>query len=135
MADESEAQRIHAIILVNDPGQAAGIADTLNRRGISTTVRTDPEETLLACRSQTPQLVLVEDNLPGMSGMHFLADLLKISWTTSTILICDEDEDVVHEKTEGLGILGSLRSVHDIDGMNRLLEAFFRIGLGACRVV
>ncbi len=125
----SGTQDIQAIILVNDPGMAAGIADTISQRGISASIRTDPEEVLLACRSQSPHLVVVQDNLIHMSGMRFLADLLKISWTTSSILICDEEEDVVHEKTEGLGILGSIRSVHDEEGLKRLLDVFFRIGL------
>lgn len=125
----SGTQDIQAIILVNDPGMAAGIADKISQRGISASIRTDPEEVLLACRSQSPHLVVVQDNLIHMSGMRFLADLLKISWTTSSILICDEEEDVVHEKAEGLGILGSIKSVHDEEGLKRLLDVFFRIGL------
>ncbi len=120
---------IQAIILVNDPGQAEGIAGALAQRGISAAISTDPEEVLLACRSQSPHLVVVQDDLGQMNGMQFLAALLKISWTTSSILICDEEEEVVHERTEGLGILGSIRGVNDKDGLQRLLDVFFRIGL------
>jgi DNA-binding response OmpR family regulator len=123
----SGMQDIQAIVLVEDPSQAAGIVDTLAQRHISAGIRTDPEEVLLECKSRNPHLVVVQDNLVGMSGMRFLADLLKISWTTSSILICDEEEEVVHEKTEGLGILGSIRSVHDNEGLKRLLDVFFRL--------
>jgi DNA-binding NarL/FixJ family response regulator len=123
----SGTANIQAIVLVNDPGQATGMGDTLAQRGISAIIMTDPEEALLACRSQNPHLVVVEESHRSMRGARFLAELLKISWTTSTILICDEEEEVVHERTEGLGILGSIRSSTDIDGLQRLIDVFFAI--------
>lgn len=125
----SGTQALQALIVVNDPAAAKGIVQILQQRGISATIATDPEEALGLCASQTPNLAVVENSLGSMSGARFLAELLKISWTTSSILIWDEDEELVHEKTEGLGILGSLRSVEDSTGLNALLDKFFTVGM------
>jgi DNA-binding response OmpR family regulator len=114
---------------VNERTNAEGIVDMLGQRGISATVGTDPEKALGLCASQSPNLVVVENDLSSMSGARFLAELLKISWTTSSILIWDEDEEIVHEKTEGLGILGSVRSVQNKEGLNKLVDKFFSLGM------
>jgi hypothetical protein len=53
--------------------------------------------------------------------------LLKVSWTTSTILIADEEEEAIHDQTEGLGILGSIRTVNDMETLDRLLDRFLEI--------
>ena len=74
-----------------------------------------------------PDLVIVEDRLTGMTGIHFLAELLKVSWTTSTILISDEEEEALHDQTEGLGILGAIRTVDDVESLDRLLDRFLEI--------
>jgi len=124
MARQSAAQKPSAIVLVNDPTQALLMTDTLAQRGMSVRIRTDPESLLSECRSEPPHLVIVEDRLATMTGARFLSDLLKISWTTSAIMICDEDEAAVHDKTEGLGILGSVRSKDDIASLNKLLNNF-----------
>jgi hypothetical protein len=56
-----------------------------------------------------------------------LSEFLTIAWTTSAILICDEDEETVHQRTEGLGILGHIRSVRDMDGLDKLLDSFLHV--------
>ncbi|HMK33722.1 MAG TPA: hypothetical protein VK463_01555 [Desulfomonilaceae bacterium] len=118
------ARSLRATLLVTDPQRAAVAADMLEKRGIHPTIATDPEALLRKSRTCAPHLVIVEDGVAGVSGARLLADLLEISWTTATILICDDDETAVHDKTEGLGILGSVRSVEDSEGLNRLLDSF-----------
>lgn len=124
MAYQPGAQNLRAVVLVNDTAQVLLIADILAQKGMSVQIGTDPDSVLTQCRSDPPHLVIVEDRLATMTGARFLSELLKISWTTSTILICDEDESAVHDKTEGLGILGSMRTKEDIASLNRLLSNF-----------
>jgi DNA-binding response OmpR family regulator len=111
-----------AVVLVNDPGQVRPALDALSRKGFSTLVRSDPAELLESCKVSAPDLIIVEDRLPGMSGIQFLAALLKIAWTTATVLVIDEEEESVHEKTEGLGILGSMRDLGDTGRLEQLLD-------------
>ena len=107
--------------------RGARLIETLAQKGIFASVRTDPVAALEECRSNPPQLAIVANELRGMTGALFLAELLKISWTTSAILIADEDEEVVHERTEGLGILGSIRKAEDTANLEKLLETFLEI--------
>ena len=96
--------------------------NALSKRGMDATILSDPEEALRLCRDTPPNLAIVEDPLRSMSGTVFLGHLVRISWITSTILIADSDEKQVHERAEGLGILGHLKSPHDKEGLDLLLE-------------
>jgi hypothetical protein len=62
-----------------------------------------------------------------MTGSRFLSEFLAISWTTAAILISDEDEETVHRRTEGLGILGHMRSVKDVDRLEKMLDSLLDI--------
>jgi tRNA (adenine37-N6)-methyltransferase len=124
---EPVAQELRALVLVNHPQQAAAITETLGQRGISALIQTDFYAALRECSSCAPELVVVEDQLRTLTGARFLAELLTISWTTSSILICDEDQDAVHRRTEGLGILGNIKGFADVDGLGQLLDRFFDV--------
>jgi DNA-binding response OmpR family regulator len=127
MKTASENVGLRAIVLAEDPRQASGLVDRLSKRGMSASVSTDPDEALVKCRQNPPNLVIVGSVLATMTGIHFLAELLKVSWTTSTILISDEEEEALHDQTEGLGILGAIRAADDVESLDRLLDRFLEI--------
>jgi DNA-binding response OmpR family regulator len=127
MNKASENVGLLAIVLAEDQRQALGLVARLSKRGISASVSTDPNEALVECRRNPPHLVIVGSVLATMTGIHFLAELLKVSWQTSTILIADEEEEVIHDQTEGLGILGAIRTADDIGSLDRLLDRFLGI--------
>lgn len=83
------------------------------------------------CRRNTPHLAVVEENLANMSGIHFILDLLKVSWTTATILVSDRDDEAIHEATEGLGILGHINGCEDLVTLEDLLKTFEEVMLRA----
>jgi PleD family two-component response regulator len=121
---EKTNKKLKALVVINEPGQVEVIRQSLSDRGIDTTVLTDPEEALGICREVPPDLAIVQDPLSSMSGTVFLNHLVRISWATGTILIADADEDHVHDRAEGLGILGHMRSATDRDALERLLDKF-----------
>lgn len=110
-----------ALAVVKDPIGAAPLRDALCAEGMTVTVLGNVEEALAYCRTSPPDLVVVDDQIGRDSGVTLINDLLSISWTTATILISSEPEDVVHERTEGLGILGSISDYTDRESLNRLL--------------
>jgi hypothetical protein len=116
--------KLRALVAAREP--ASTLMDTLSRRGISTTVVADADEALRECRMNPPHLVIVA-GLDGMTEIGFLRELLKISWKTFTILVADEDEEVLHDQTEGLGILGSIRRADDTEGLDNLLDKFVKM--------
>lgn len=122
-----EEANLRALILLEALDGSAPLIETLAKKGISAEVKTDPAAALDQCRANPPHLAIVASNLGAMTGTQFLAELLKVSWTTATILIADEDEEAVHDLTEGLGILGSVRSTDDVEHLERLVEAFLEI--------
>jgi len=85
-------------------------------------VRTDAAGALAICRDRPPALAIVDADLASMPAIEFLRALVKISWTSPGILITSDDEEAVHEKTEGLGILGHISDYHDRDGLKKLLR-------------
>jgi DNA-binding NtrC family response regulator len=113
---------LRAIVIVNGASQARLILEGLSRKGFVGIIESDPQAVLETCRGNPPDLVIVEHRLTGMTGVRFLSRLVSISWTTSAILIVDEQEEVVHEMTEGLGILGHMRNCEDTASLDRLLD-------------
>jgi PleD family two-component response regulator len=127
MKEASEEMMLKALLVVESSNQVSRLMGSLSKKGISATIITDPDEALDECRRKPPHLAIVASVLGTVTGVRFLAELLKISWTTSTILISDEEEETVHDLTEGLGILGSIRTVDDMESLNKLIDRFLEI--------
>lgn len=122
-----EEMRLRALVVVDGSDQVSRLMESLSKRSIFATVITAPAEALDECRKNPPHLVIVGSVLATMTGVRFLAELLKVSWTTSTILISDEEEEALHDQTEGLGILGAIRTVDDMERLDRLFDRFLEI--------
>jgi DNA-binding response OmpR family regulator len=113
---------LRALVAVDEG--ALRLTEILSQRGISATIVSSPDEALRECRANSPHLAIVAGAVGGITGVRFLRELLNISWETFTILIMDEDEEAVHTRAEGLGILGSIRTADDTEGFEKLLDKF-----------
>lgn len=126
--NDGRVRKRQALVVVQDPKSAAPLRDALGAEGMTVTVVSNAEEALTHCRNSPPDLVVAEDALGPDSGVKLISDLLAISWTTATILISPAPEEEVHERTEGLGILGSITDYSDLEGLRRLMVNFRRLG-------
>ena len=115
------------MVLADGSRPMSRIVSCLSKKNISTTVLNDPDKALDECRKAPPQLVVVGSMPPTVTGVRFLTELLRVSWETATILIADEEEETIHNQTEGLGILGAIKTVDDIEGLEKLLDKFLEI--------
>lgn len=122
-----EPRNLVAILVVRHPERATPLVVSLCSNGFSVIFERDPELALQKCDAYHPQLAVVEDDLGKMSGSRFLAEMVKVSWTTSSILISDNDEELVHEQTEGLGLMGQLRDSQDVQGLEKALEVLGKL--------
>lgn len=113
---------MRAVVIISDVSHARPILESLSRKGFAGIIESDPRAVLDAGRVHPPDLLIVEDRLGGMTGTRFLSEFLAIAWTTAAILICDEDDETVHQRTEGLGILGHMRNAKDVDRLDKLLD-------------
>ncbi len=121
---KKKSKKLRALVVINEPDRVEAIKESLSKREIDMNVLTDPEEALSLCREAPPDLAIVQDPLRSMSGTVFLNHLVRISWATGTILITDADEEHVHDRAEGLGILGHIRTPTDTDALEKLLDKF-----------
>jgi DNA-binding NarL/FixJ family response regulator len=96
----------------------------LTEAGFIVDSSSDPTLSLDKSRLNKPDLAVVEEDLQTMSGIHFISELLKISWTTATILVSDRDDEAIHEATVGLGILGHIKGYEDLKSVEDLLKQF-----------
>jgi DNA-binding NarL/FixJ family response regulator len=124
---QTDGEAHKALVLVRKPGAATPLIQRLTEAGFMVDTSSDPSLSLDECRRNTPHLAVVEENLANMSGIHFILDLLKVSWTTATILVSERDDEAIHEATEGLGILGYIKDYEDLEGFESLLKKFEEI--------
>ena len=119
---QTGAETFKALVLVREPGAATSLIQRLTEAGFIVDTSSDPSLSLDECRRNKPHLAVVEENLPNMSGIHFILDLLKVSWTTATILVSERDDEAIHEATEGLGILGYIKDYEDLERLREPAE-------------
>ena len=127
MQNTSGQKTDRALIVVHDLAAADAISATCTAKGIEGMIEDDEQRALDRCRNDPPDLAIVADSLPSMSAYQFVTELLKISWTISTILVTRDDPATVHEKAEGLGIVGHISHPVDREKLGQLLDDFKRL--------
>jgi DNA-binding NarL/FixJ family response regulator len=126
MSTEKRGKTVIAFIIADRPEEVSGILHELSARGISGQIFT-PDEALEKASTSAPDLAIVSEHLANTTGPRVIQQLLERSWQISTILVSDKDEEILHDETEGLGILGSIKSFDDKLQLNRLLDTFSQI--------
>lgn len=116
-----------ALVLLKEPGSAASLIQVLIEAGFTVDASSDPIQSLEECRRNKPDLAVIDEDLQTMSGIHFIFDLLKVSWTTATIIVSKRVDEAIHEATEGLGILGHIKDYEDLESLERLVKKFEEI--------
>lgn len=119
--------RYSAMLVVRDSADVEGIRSVCLDSGIQLQVLDDPQDALGICRVNPPNLAIVQDELKSMSGLEFISALVRMSWTTSVIIVMDADPETVHDRTEGLGILGHMEHLNDMERLKGHLETFVDI--------
>ena len=90
------------ILIIEDVQEMADLVATyLEKDGLEVTKAGSAEEALEILKSLTPNLLLLDLNLPGMSGFDFLKKFRVENQTIPVIIVSarDADEDII----EGLG--------------------------------
>lgn len=92
------------ILVIEDvPEMSELVAMYLEKEGMSVSKALSAEEGLALLRTETPDLVILDLNLPGMSGFDFLKKFREEYNNTIPVIISsarDGDEDII----EGLGL-------------------------------
>ncbi len=82
------------------------------------------DQALLGQKQEPFDLLIIHDDPSTGAGLKLAGEFLKINWMTSTIVICDQDESIIHDRAEGLGILGHVRKAEDLKSFAQLITKF-----------
>ncbi len=98
-----------ALLFLNESHSMEPLIEALGGDGFEVFAADDLEAGIVEHRREPFQLAIVEDGYKSFSAPNIVQELLKIAWTTHSIIVTDKDEDELHEQAEGLGILGGTR--------------------------
>ena len=68
----------HVLVIDDDEQMQFFLNEALHRHGYAVTLRKTAEEGLQVIKAETPDLVLLDIRLPGMSGLDAVGEILKI---------------------------------------------------------
>jgi DNA-binding response OmpR family regulator len=120
------------ILVIEDETQlAAHIARALERRGHIAARQTDGAEGLVAVLRDSPDLVVLDLNLPGLDGLSLLARLRQAGCTTRVLILTARSE--VEHRIKGLHAGGDdyLSKPFSMDELVARVEALGRRVAGA----
>lgn len=120
----STDRKPRALILSTNTTGVAKVSEFLRDRGIEAVAVDSLERCVIQAKSSPPDLLIAEDDITSNIGLLAIRELLRISWMVSPILVIDLDETETHDRAEGLGILGNLRAIDDLEKLDRLLDKF-----------
>ena len=79
------------------------------------------EEAIIAYRETTPDLVLMDNSMPGMTGLEALVEI-RAEFPDAKIAICSSDE--VEEEAMGAGAVAYLRKPFRLQSVKEILRRF-----------
>lgn len=123
----TSSNTMRAVLFLGQGFSPGTISQILSRHGFLVHCATDCQVALQEHRQAPFHLALVDDGYESRPAAAIIQDLLKIAWTTNAIIISKTEESQLHEETEGLGILGSIRDGNDVEKLEELLGTLKRI--------
>ena len=94
------------------------------RRGVETFSASEGNEAIRIIQEQKPDLILLDYNLPGLSGMEILRKMREeLKLDTKVILVTGFESEMVIKETKGLGIQGCVHKPLDLDELEKIVFA------------
>ena len=91
------------LVVDDDPGFLQMMADFFKPKGYSVGVATNLEDAINVFRREKPKVVLLDFNMPIVSGEKFLPLLQSVDPAVRAIVVTGYLEEEVEEKFKGLG--------------------------------
>jgi DNA-binding response OmpR family regulator len=125
MISKDPNSSVSAVIVASNAQAARPASSVCRLHGITDRVFSDGPTAVQESKDAPPALLIVEDDLKPLSGPEIITEFLKLSWQVSSILVSPDDGETVHEKTEGMGILGHVAGWDDRNGLEQLVRTFW----------
>lgn len=113
------------LVVDDDPVQVEQIAGFLRRRGIEARGATDGPAALAAMNEDRPTVVIMDINMPKMTGIETARQMAKLPYRPKIILMSGEPERVADANLAGIPIFAAVDKPVPL----RALEIFVRRAL------
>lgn len=124
---EIEARESAQVLLVDDdPDLRKMIGILLKQMGLQCTAVESSEEAMLCLENQGYELVIVDKNLPGLSGLQLARIIHLLSPETPILLITGYASEETAREAAALGITEYIRKPIDIDDFRRTVDTAVR---------
>ncbi len=111
------------VLIFQSGADSDPLTKLLESLGYQVMVFNDTARALEHIRMDPPATIIVQDTGPeDPRAGELIKEALKISWTINSIVISDYGPDSIHDRFEGLGILGSVETFDDVNGFMKLLS-------------
>ena len=114
------------LLVEDDPSMQAALQRALGRRSMEITACTDGAQALAAWRAASPDVVLLDLTLPGLDGLHVLAQARRAGLATPVLILTARG--TVGDRIIGLntGADDYLAKPFDLDELEARLRALHR---------
>lgn len=113
------------ILIVDDEIDILEVAERFfKKRGLEVYTASEGTEALRLIQEKNPDLILLDFNLPGLSGLEILRKLreeLKLS--TKVIMVSGFDTENIMKETQGLGVRDCIHKPLDLGKLEEIVMA------------
>jgi hypothetical protein len=113
-----------ACVFIEHGGDVSSMLKLLESLDINAEVFSEPDSAVLKHKKEAFDLIIAEDDPKTGKGLKLINDFVTINWMTSSVPISDLDEVSIHDRTEGLGILGHMSHLADLISLKSLMDKF-----------
>ncbi len=98
----------HIMVVDDEPDIGNMLSETLNLQGAEVSVFTNPREALKAFENNSEKfdLVITDETMPGLSGMHLAKQMMAMKPALPVILYTGYSEHATQEAAEAYGLAG-----------------------------
>lgn len=119
------ARKSAVLVVDDDPLQVDQITGYLRRRGIDVRGAPDGKSALTALAVDQPAVVVMDINMPGMTGIETARQMAKLPYKPKIILVSGEPDRVAEANASGIAVFASVDKPVPL----RALETFIRKAL------
>jgi len=99
-----------------------------NQPDVRVTMVSTPEEMLRLVREESPNLVVLDENIEERNGLDLVIRILSINAMVNTAMITSMSPEAWHEKSEGLGMLEPVPDPPSAADARNLLRTLEKLG-------
>jgi CheY-like chemotaxis protein len=119
----TEAHMSYVLIVDDDPNMAQALADMVGLFDWKTRIVTSPRAALEMLQRETPALMLLDLNMPGVNGMEVCRYIKRdpLAGNTPVVFVSAEDDLDTRERAREAGAMDYLVKPVELDRLEELL--------------